>query len=97
MAHRKVMRNVSSSSGRAIPSMPTWYRAPMEGIHDRLVSSCIPVIPMWYTRSSATPTTSVRKVKATDRNWIVFSCSFGVSTMRAAPTTGRNTPSVSPQ
>ena len=41
------MRNVSSSSGRAIPSMPTWYRAPMEGIHDRLVSSCIPVIPMW--------------------------------------------------
>ncbi len=69
----------------------------MEGIQERLVSSCMPVMPMWYGLSSRMPMSSGRNVKRSERICTVRSRSFGVNTIRAAPTTGRNTATLSPE
>src|SRR5437762_351785 len=42
MAHSRVVTRVSSSSGRLMPSVPMWNRAPIAGIHFVLIWNCRP-------------------------------------------------------
>src|SRR4029078_4066900 len=71
-----------------MPSIPTWYRAPMIGIHSTLSSNCSP--SRWRSKPSAiaTASTSAAPVMRIPRRRIVRSFSFGITAITNAPTMG---------